>query len=244
MENTWRNFTLPGTGIEVYPGPLVAVKDAAGGVTRFGYDQNTGELTSVTDAAGAITRTEYDANGFVTAEVDALGRRTEYVNDAQGRVLEERRTRTRADGSTELLLTSHTYDANGNLVATEHPDGSITTMAYDANDKLVAQCDGLARCTTTEYDARGNEVAITHPDGTVERKDYDANGNVISQTDRAGRLTRFVFDAANRLLETVHPDETPLDDSDNPRTTNECLRRGRTSGVEHGRKRQHDHLWI
>ncbi|WP_395789156.1 putative Ig domain-containing protein [Aquimonas sp.] len=216
LRQTYRNTTVQ--GIPIYPGPLVSLTDATGGATGMGYDPNSGELTSLTDASGAITRYEYDAHGFKTAEVDALGRRTTYVNDAQGRLLEERRSRTRADGSTEALVTRYTLDANGNVVATEHPDGSISTTVYDANGKPTESCDALNRCTLTTYDARGNVARINYPDGTHEASRFDPNGNLVAKTDRGGRTTRHVYDEANRLIEVIHPDATPADDSDNPRS--------------------------
>ncbi|MFN7783664.1 MAG: Ig-like domain-containing protein, partial [Lysobacterales bacterium] len=216
LRQTFRNTTVQ--GVPIYPGPLVSLTDATGGVTAMGYDPNSGELTSLTDASGATTRYEHDANGFKTAEVDALGSRTTYVNDAQGRVLEERRNRTRADGSTQTLVTRYTLDANGNVIATEHPDGSISTTVFDANDKPTESCDPLNRCTLTTYDNRGNVVRVDYPDGTHEASRFDPNGNLIAHTDRGGRTTRHVYDEANRLIEVIHPDATPGNDSDNPRS--------------------------
>jgi YD repeat-containing protein len=216
LRQSFRNTTVQ--GVPIYPGPLVSLTDATGGVTGMGYDPGSGELTSLTDASGANTRYEYDANGFKTAEVDALGTRTTYVNDAQGRLLEERRSRTRADGSTQTLVTRYTLDANGNVVATEHPDGSISTAVFDANDKPIESCDPLNRCTLTTYDNRGNVVRVDYPDGTHEASSFDPNGNLIAHTDRGGRTTRHLYDEANRLIEVIHPDATPADDGDNPRS--------------------------
>jgi len=216
LRQTYRNILVQ--GVPIYPGPLVSLTDATGGVTGMGYDPSSGELTSITDASGATTRYEYDANGFKTAEVDALGHRTTYVNDAQGRLLEERRTRTRADGSTETLVSRYTLDANGNVIATEHPDGSISTTVFDANGKPIESCDPLNRCTLTTYDNRGNVARVDYPDGTHEASSFDPNGNLIAHTDRGGRTTRHVYDEANRLIEVIHPDATPGDDSDNPRS--------------------------
>ncbi|WP_298850495.1 Ig-like domain-containing protein [uncultured Aquimonas sp.] len=216
LRQTYRNILVQ--GVPIYPGPLVSLTDATGGVTGMGYDPSSGELTSITDASGATTRYEYDANGFKTAEVDALGHRTTYVNDAQGRLLEERRSRTRADGSTETLVSRYTLDANGNVIATEHPDGSISTTVFDANGKPIESCDPLNRCTLTTYDNRGNVARVDYPDGTREASSFDPNGNLIAHTDRGGRTTRHVYDEANRLIEVIHPDATPADDSDNPRS--------------------------
>jgi RHS repeat-associated protein len=216
---------------------LAEMQDATGAVTRFAYDLGlgsgqTGELTAMTDAAGAITRHELDGQnrGWRVAEVDALGHRTAYTHDAQGRVLSQTQTRV-VDGSTQSLVTRYTLDAEGRVTRTEHPDGTATTTAYDANDKPVRECDALDRCTVTAYDARGNVARVTHPDGTYEETTYDANGNTIGQRDRDGRATRMAYDEANRLVETIHPDDTPADDTDNPRTSKDYDAAGRLLAV-------------
>jgi len=220
LRSTWRNITLPGTGVEVYPGPLVNVQDANGQSIGFGYDQSTGQLNRITDASGASTGFVTDAQGYRIAETDALGRRTDYVNDDLGRVIEQRRTRTKADGMSETLVTLYTYDDNGNLTETEHADGSVTRSEYDSSGNATAEIDALNRRTTREYNDRGEVAAIHYPDGTSETKTYDDNGNVLTQTDRAGRVTTFVYDAANRLTETIHPDAETNDgnDANNPRS--------------------------
>jgi len=222
LRNTWRNITLPGTGVEVYPGPLVNVQDANGLSTGFGYDAMTGELNRITDASGASTGIVTDGRGYKIAETDALGRRTDFVNDDLGRVIEERRTRTSAAGATEILTTRYTYDANGNVTTTEHPDGSVTRVEYDANGQVTAEIDGLNRRTTRAYNSRGEETLTRYPDGTTEAKSYDDNGNIRTLTDRAGRVTSFVYDAANRLTQTIHPDADADDGNaaNNPRSRN------------------------
>ncbi len=220
LRNAWRNITLPGTGIEVYAGPLVSMTDANNFVTGFGYDPVSSELTRITDAAGGSTVFELDARGYKLAEIDALGGRTEYVNDDLGRVLEQRRTRTRADGTAQVLVTRYTLDDNGNTIATEHPDGGVTRVEYDESGRIIAEIDALGRRTEHEFDDRGDETFIRYPDGTLETKTYDANGNVLTHTDRAGRITRFVYDSANRLTDTLLPDGTGGSDADNPRTRN------------------------
>jgi RHS repeat-associated protein len=218
VRNTWRNITLPGTGVEVYPGPMISATDANGAVTSFGYDPVTGELNRITDPTGASSSIVTDGRGYTVAEIDALGRRTDYVVDDLGRRLEMRRSRTKSDGSVELLVTRYAYDASGNLVETEHPDGSVTRSEYDLTGRVTAQVDALGRRTEYEYNDRGDETEVRHPDGSVESRSYDASGNLVAQTDALGAVTKFVYDSMNRLVETIHPDETPASEADNPRS--------------------------
>jgi len=224
-------------------GNLTSTTNALDEVTRFGYDAGigsggSGELNRMTDALGQVARyiidSELDATngrGWRVAEIDAMGTRTDYTHDANGRVLSvtTRRSIPAAGGgsTTEILTTRNTYDAKGNLTRVEHPDGSITTTEFNAIDKPIRECDPRNRCTRMAYDDRGNLTRTTYPDGTFEESAYDANGNTVSQRDRGGRVTRMAYDAADRLVETIHPDDTPGTDADNPRTRSEYDRAGR-----------------
>ena len=215
-----------------YNGKLVMTQNARGELTTFGYDSGlgtnqTGELTGMVDAANQRTIFQVNQFGHRSREWDALGQLTVHGVDLQGRERYQRRTRTRADGTSEDLVTSYTLDAKDRIVATVHPDGSRTTVDYDGNDKPIKTCDALNRCTRQQYDARGQLERTTYPDGTFETTAYDENGNVVAQTDRGGRTTKMVYDAANRLVTTLLPDATPGDDSDNPRTGSEYDAAGR-----------------
>lgn len=224
LNNFYRNQSAG--GVPIYPGPLVSITDGNNLSTTFGYDSNTGELAAITDATGATSRFETDSRGYKTADIDALGHRTEYLNDDLGRVLEERRRRTDAQGMVETLVTHYAYDNKGNVTQVTHPDGSITSTEYDGNDKPIRECDALQRCTVTHYDDRGNVERIDYPDGRFETKAYDANGNLIAETDRLGVTTQYVYDKANRLVETILPDASAGtaggdgNDANNPRTRN------------------------
>ncbi len=196
--------------------PLTSTTNALDEVTRFGYDAGigsggSGELNRMTDALGQVARyiidSELDATngrGWRVAEIDAMGTRTDYTHDANGRVLSvtTRRSIPAAGGgsTTEILTTRNTYDAKGNLTRVEHPDGSITTTEFNAIDKPIRECDPRNRCTQMAYDARGNLSRTTYPDGTFEETGYDANGNTISQRDRGGRITRMVYVTIHSVL--------------------------------------------
>ena len=45
------------------------------------------------------------------------------------------------------LTTTHGYDAKGRETATTHPDGSTTTVEYNAIDKPVKSCDALMQAS-------------------------------------------------------------------------------------------------
>jgi RHS repeat-associated protein len=219
-------------GYNAYTGKLVMTQDALGQLTSFGYDSGigsggTGELTGVTDAGNQQTRYELNFFGQRFREIDPAGNKTDFVLDSTGRVHGQWKSRTRADGVTEALLTSYTLDDKDRIVATVQADGSRTTVEYDGNGKPLKSCDALTRCTLQEYNARGELAKTTYPDGTFESSLYDENGNVVAHTDRGGRVTKMVYDPANRLVETILPDATPGTDDDNPRAHNKYDAAGR-----------------
>ncbi|NKI36319.1 RHS repeat protein [Wenzhouxiangella sp. XN79A] len=218
-------------------GNLRTSTDALGQLTEFHWDAGfgscgTGTSEGVTDALGFRTTIQAKCDGSAFSGLpawreDANGTRTTFTYDAMGRTQTETTTRTDEDGVVRDLVTSYAYDDAGRVIATTDPLGHVTRTEYNPIGKQSATVDALGRRTEYEYDARGNLVLTRYPDGTIETSEYDPEGNVVAQTDRAGRTTRMVYDAANRLIETILPDETPLDDSDNPRTRSEYDAAGR-----------------
>jgi RHS repeat-associated protein len=219
VTNTYARNLLSGTETAY----MSSTKDALGNVTQTPVDicgstcPNTGNLKGIIDPLGNRTSFTYDRYGNVTGETDALGNVTARTYDSMGRLLQESRTRL-VDGVAQTLTTKNTYDAKGQLIQVEHPDGSLTKTTYDAIGKVTAETDANNRTTRYEYDSTGRQTAMIYADNTRETTIYDPEGNEISKTDRAGRTTKMVYDAANRLVETIYPDQTPTDDADNPRT--------------------------
>jgi YD repeat-containing protein len=140
-----------------------------------------------------------------------------YSTAAMARVLTERTTQT-IDGQPVSKLTTHVYDADGQLLRTSYPDGSESSKTYDANGNVLTETDALNRTTTHSYDPQNRKTQTRHPDQSVESWTYDAEGRELTHTDVLGRTTKKVYDAVGRLIETIHPDSTPATDTDNPRT--------------------------
>jgi RHS repeat-associated protein len=110
------------------------------------YEHDGAMVLRKVDALGNETRTELDDHYRVTATVDELGQRTE-----------------------------HTYDARGNLVRTELPDGAITEVEY-ADDLPTRGVDAIGGVWTCSYDARGREVTRVDPLGREVQREYGARG--------------------------------------------------------------------
>ena len=169
--------------------------------------------------------------------------RTTFGYDSLGRLLTETTTRTDEFGVEQTLITTMVYDDKGRVTSVTDPEGNVTTTEYNGIDKEAATIDPELNRTEYEYDDRGNRVLTRYADLTIETMAYDQEGNLISQTDRLGRTTTMVYDAANRLTETIFPDDTPANDLDNPRTTNEYDRAGRlTASIdERGNRTEYEY---
>lgn len=188
-------------------GNRVEEVDPDGRRTRRTYGPG-GQLQSVVDAGGGVTRFEYDARGFVVAMVDAAGTRREYTNDAMGRRTSERFTRTRADGSTEVVETTTEYDSRGNVLRTVDALGQAVPSTYDGAGRVTSVTDQAGDLTRYEYDDAGRLVRTVHPDGSEEAFTYDGEGRQLTWVDRDGHTTTYEHDALDRRVRTVHPDGT------------------------------------
>lgn len=213
---------------------------------RHTYDGNGNRLTSL-DAEGRATAFEYDAANRLVRRTDGVGTPTEssvtYVPDANGNVLEERdaraaalslpfsvqrtfdalnRLKTEKDGL--LQTTEHGWDAEGNLVRRQTPNGgallstydelakltrttepatdtpaAVTVHSYDANRNRTAQTDARGNTVEIHYDALGRLTAMVQPGPLTTAREYDANGNVLVLTDAKGQTVTSTYDEWNRV---------------------------------------------
>lgn len=140
-----------------------------------------GDLWKVTNPAGHVTEyLAYDKNGRLLKMKDANGLVTTMTYTPRGWL------KTRQVGDE---LTTHDYDAVGQLKKVTAPDGSWIGFDYDPAHRLVAI-----------YDNQNNKITYT----------LDNAGNRIKEeaTDPAGYLVRTqarVYDALSRLQNVVQP---------------------------------------
>jgi RHS repeat-associated protein len=186
-------------------GNLLSTKDGFGYSTVFTYDRS-GRQTSRTTRTGYASTYAHDTFGNLASETDGLGNPSAYTYDANGNRLTETRTRTKADGTRETLVTRFSYDKNGRLLATTQPDGSITRTTYDAAGQRATSTDALGRVTQYTYDDAGRLTGTTYPDGTTTSSTYDEEGRRLTSTDKAGRVTSMEYDGVGRLLSTTYAD--------------------------------------
>ena len=219
---------------------LAERQDAAGCIEKFTYDI-LGRLQGHCDRDGRQVHYTYNMLGSPTEissgrehmadySYDAMGRlasalgggmRYDYRYDAEGRLKEKR-----ASGR---ILTSYTYDAEGNKVSQKDLTGKETGYWYDFSGRLTAVTDGEKTLAEYVYSASGNPVVkkiggnITSTYGYDELLNikalktetekqtladnhyfYDGNGNQIRREGLEG-TTGYAYDGRNRLTEISYP---------------------------------------
>ncbi len=149
----------------------------------------SGRLYAQEDINGVIREFHHDIAARTSQVVDLDGRSTSYSYDDKGNILSE--TKVITDGSYAVdIVTSYTYDANGNQT-TKTIGASSWTDKYDADDnQLWAEDPEKNRVDYLEYNARGQERLIQ---------------------DELGRVTEMVYDAAGNLTDILMPEVTDPD---------------------------------
>lgn len=201
------------------------------------------QLTAV-NPAGTITRFEYhaandsgcDANGEcrfrkgdLRAEIDPLGRRTEYLEyDAFGRAVQVRgidgvvveqlfdhnarvlAETIKGDVPANDRIRLYEYNSTGKLTRVTQPDGVWTRMHYDTADRLTSVEDAAGNRINYVLDGAGNRVReeVRDSSGVLRRvldRLFDTASRMTRVTGASGQATQLRYDAVGNLLETENP---------------------------------------
>ena len=164
----------------------------------YRYDPNTTGRTVVIDPNGNVTQSTYDSAGNLTSTTDALGRTTTHTYDALH----------------DLTSTTEAKQVNGQPV--------VTTGTYDANGNPLAQSSPL-------LDANGNTTATATT--TYHYGDSSHPGDVTSLVDPNGNQTTFTYDNYGNLTSVAVPPTPENPAGDKTTYGYDALRGWRTSMV-------------
>jgi RHS repeat-associated protein len=233
-------------GMGVWSGRVVKQTQADGGVYSINYAHSDGSTTGtlvtnpdgskrrvvfdavshypLTDTVGygtplaQTTTFERDGAGRVTAQVDPLGRRSEYQYNSQGQVTRV----TYLAGTAQARSVSVSYNAEGDPVAITDPLNRTTNFGYTqrcltsitnpANETASLTCnlagqptsaiDPLGNTTRMKYDGH-DLMGVLDPLGRQTSLRYDMLGRGIAMQDAAGNMTRREFDVMGRVSKLV-----------------------------------------
>ena len=150
-----------------------------------------------TDSLGRTVRHEYDAKRRVKATIDHRGRRSEFVRDDKGALLERKR-----DGKTELRIAR---DAKGRVKSKKDKHGRETIYTRDEKGRVTqaAFADGTRR--EFSYDEKGNLTKRRTRKGEVQTFSHNERGLITAAQDQRGRTAAIRYDAQDRVSAVVDP---------------------------------------
>lgn len=164
---------------------------------------------TVTDVATGMQRTTawtYDSYGRV---LTVAGPRTDvsdvtiytYYTCTTGYQCGQLQTVTNALNQT---TTYNTYNAHGQPLTITDPNGVVTTLTYDARQRLTSRTVG-SEVTAFEYWPTGKLKKVTLPDASYVLYTYDAAQRLKEIADREGNKILYTLDAmGNRTEEKVY----------------------------------------
>jgi RHS repeat-associated protein len=192
-------------------GNLLEKKDQANRITSFCYD-NANRLTTTTDPALKVTAYEYNARSQLTAVVDAINQRYEFVYDPLGSVTQNikgtdtmsfvydgagnRSQRTDYNGA----VTNYSYDALNHLTTISYPDTTSATYGFDVLSRLTTATNQNGT-VTIGYDNRGRVNSVTDVFGQIVSYSYDANSNRTQLNLNGSLNASYQYDLLNRLTQ-------------------------------------------
>lgn len=195
--------------------------DQAGRPTRVLQPAVDDYNTSGADSTAPETLTEYDQNGNVTATINPLGQRWEFIYDERNRKIQEKQPAvTHAlTGQSQQPLIDTEYDAVGNVISVLDANHNLTETFYDAAYRPVltiapkTHIYGMGQqhhaVTFVQYDANGN-VEQTIQGGALSRQDALAalQGTALVNERLSADNS---YDSANRLTRTVDAQSIVVD---------------------------------
>jgi RHS repeat-associated protein len=169
-----------------------------GSKKSFTYDSHDLPATTTLPTGDTVTYTR-DAAGRVTSQQTSSGDEASFTYNANG----EMTSSQDAAGTT-----NYKYDAGGNLIEIDAPDGSLLQYRRDPLGrvaKVTAETSSLqaAYVTTYGYDQAGNLSSIVDPLGGKTVLEYDADNRLVKKTLPNGMQTAYTYDGQDRLGSVV-----------------------------------------
>lgn len=96
------------------------------------------------------------------------------------------------------------FDANGNLTSL-NVDNVVTTFTYDVNGNMASKTEPRGLTTTYENYHRGVAQSEYRPEGVAINRVVDDAGNVALETDGEGHLTLYTYDGLRRTTSVTKP---------------------------------------
>jgi YD repeat-containing protein len=197
-------------------GNVISVRDAAGNLTQYRYNQ-LGQLTYTLLPSAVILDTSfsieqrvaraqlsnyYDINGRLFESRDGVGNTTRVFYNAVGQQLRLQNADHAAQtGGSEKRFV---YDAFNNQIQARDELGYRTRNVYDKADNLVQvareiELDGFASAAANDTSASNTAHVLWEYYG------YDETGRRTSETNGEGEVTKYWYDLRGNLIRRRTP---------------------------------------
>jgi YD repeat-containing protein len=203
-------------------GQRASMTDQAGNTVNYAYDQ-TGRLSQLTNASHAlIVSYTYDASGKISRKNLGNGAYATYAYDAAGQLLHL--VNYSPSGAVSSRY-DYTYDSNGRKLSMSTLNGQWTYQ-YDAKGQVVAENLPNGSSILYTYDAVGNRISANYygrstqynvnnlnqyTSATSSSFTYDADGNMTSKVDATGATAYSYDDDGNMMSATTASGTTSYD---------------------------------
>ena len=177
----------------------IPTQTVANGVTTNNTIDAFGHVTQTTQASGSTSVTSYaatyNAQNLLQSTTDARGVVLNYAYDASGNLT------SITNASLNQTTTFSNYNANGQPLTIQRPDGVVITRTFDSRGRMTSRTtpDGT---TYLSYDASGRLLTTTLPDGSYKTRTYDTAGLLSSVTNNRGEATNILRDVATQVTGT------------------------------------------
>ena len=102
------------------------------------------------------------------------------------------------------MTTYNTYNAHGQPLTITDPNGVVTTLTYDARQRVTSRQVGT-ETTSYAYYPTGLLHTVTLPDGSTIVHTYDGAHRLTKMADGAGNYVSYTLDAmGNRTAESAY----------------------------------------
>jgi len=183
-------------------GDAVKAINAAGVERRFEYDGRH-RLTKIKNSSGdTLVRYVYGEKDQIVEIYDALNNKTSYeYAEHLGRPLLTKKT------SAEGRVSEWVRDAQGRIVSAQSPSLATWIYTYSSTNIGIADkiTDPLAGETEFIYNSRLVPISVVDPLGNSVEREYDDLNLVEEIKNSIGQITKLKYNANGNLVELIDP---------------------------------------
>ena len=214
----------------------IQTSSLAGASYTLNYEviyNTAGQTVAVTNTDGSANYTFYNAQGQVAGKVNNEGDVTSYAYDSNGYLSQtiEYATTVNTSGwisngaltasfpgtlpvpasSSSDLISTSIYDANGHVVATIAPNGSVVQNIYGSAGQLTSSIAYATPLSPTQVTQLGSAPSLSSLLNTLTTSSsdkttltiYNSSGQIYAVVDGSGNVTLDNYDASGNRIASV-----------------------------------------